>query len=97
MDLPGWVTPDVMTHLKELKDFGFQFLFGIHNRVEKARLQGGECAREGGSCCSVWLLPLNSCSLSSGVLLDHIRKNLTKAANVSAHQNLKLLAYSAVS
>lgn len=37
------------------------------------------------------------CSLSSGVLLNHIRKNLTKAANVSAHQNLKLLAYSAVS
>uniref|UniRef100_A0A8C5J3S9 Lysosomal acid phosphatase n=1 Tax=Junco hyemalis TaxID=40217 RepID=A0A8C5J3S9_JUNHY len=70
MDLPGWVTPEVMTHLKELKDFGFEFLFGIHNRVEKARLQGG-------------------------VLLDHIRKNLTKAANASAHQNLKLLVYSA--
>ncbi|XP_032919698.1 lysosomal acid phosphatase [Catharus ustulatus] len=70
MDLPGWATPDVMTHLRELKDFGFEFLFGIHNRVEKARLQGG-------------------------VLLDHIRKNLTKAANVSAHQNLKLLVYSA--
>ncbi|KAM9239726.1 lysosomal acid phosphatase [Leptosomus discolor] len=70
MDLPVWVTPDVMTQLKQLKDFGFEFLFGIHNRVEKARLQGG-------------------------VLLDHIRKNLTKAANVSAHQNLKLLAYSA--
>uniref|UniRef100_A0A8C0BY18 Lysosomal acid phosphatase n=1 Tax=Buteo japonicus TaxID=224669 RepID=A0A8C0BY18_9AVES len=70
MDLPAWVTPDVMTHLKQLKDFGFEFLFGIHNRVEKARLQGG-------------------------VLLNHIRKNLTKAANVSAHQNLKLLAYSA--
>ncbi|RLW10324.1 hypothetical protein DV515_00002338 [Chloebia gouldiae] len=70
MDLPGWVTPEVMTQLKELKDFGFEFLFGIHNRVEKARLQGG-------------------------VLLDHIRKNLTKAANASAHQNLKLLAYSA--
>ncbi|XP_040976895.1 lysosomal acid phosphatase isoform X2 [Aquila chrysaetos chrysaetos] len=70
MDLPAWVTPDVMTRLKQLKDFGFEFLFGIHNRVEKARLQGG-------------------------VLLNHIRKNLTKAANVSAHQNLKLLAYSA--
>ncbi|XP_030130088.2 lysosomal acid phosphatase [Taeniopygia guttata] len=70
MDLPGWVTPEVMALLKELKDFGFEFLFGIHNRVEKARLQGG-------------------------VLLDHIRKNLTKAANASAHQNLKLLAYSA--
>ncbi|NXO71730.1 PPAL phosphatase, partial [Phainopepla nitens] len=95
MDLPGWVTPDVMTQLKELKDFGFEFLFGIHNRVEKTRLQGGECTREGASCCSLWILPLTSCSLSSGVLLDHIRKNLTKAANVSAHQNLKLLAYSA--
>ncbi|KAK2532357.1 Acp2 [Columba guinea] len=70
MDLPVWVTQDVMTRLKQLKDFGFEFLFGIRSRVEKARLQGG-------------------------VLLDHIRKNLTKAANVSAHQNLKLLAYSA--
>ncbi|KAM6360488.1 lysosomal acid phosphatase isoform 2-T2 [Alca torda] len=70
MDLPVWVTPDVMTQLKQLKDFGFEFLFGIYNRVEKARLQGG-------------------------VLLDHIRKNLTKAANVSARQNLKLIAYSA--
>nr|XP_047933563.1 lysosomal acid phosphatase isoform X3 [Anser cygnoides] len=70
MDLPPWVTPDVMSQLKQLKDFGFEFLFGIHHRVEKARLQGG-------------------------VLLDHIRKNLTKAANASAHQHLKLLAYSA--
>ncbi|NXR21043.1 PPAL phosphatase, partial [Cinclus mexicanus] len=95
MDLPGWVTPDVMTRLKELKDFGFEFLFGVHNRVEKARLQGGECTWEGASYCSDWLLPLTSCSLSPGVLLDHIRKNLTKAANVTAHQNLKLLVYSA--
>ncbi|NXE45201.1 PPAL phosphatase, partial [Casuarius casuarius] len=70
MKLPLWVTPDVMTRLKQLKDFSFEFLFGIHHRIEKARLQGG-------------------------VLLDHIRKNLTKAANVSAHQHLKLLAYSA--
>uniref|UniRef100_A0A8B9BHI7 Lysosomal acid phosphatase n=1 Tax=Anser brachyrhynchus TaxID=132585 RepID=A0A8B9BHI7_9AVES len=70
MDLPPWVTPDVMSQLKQLKDFGFEFLFGIHHRVEKARLQGG-------------------------VLLDNIRKNLTKAANASAHQHLKLLAYSA--
>lgn len=46
MDLPAWVTSDVMTQLKQLKDFGFEFLFGIHNRVEKARLQGGECTRE---------------------------------------------------
>ncbi|XP_074765569.1 lysosomal acid phosphatase isoform X4 [Athene noctua] len=70
MDLPVWVTPDVMARLKQLKDFGFEFLFGIHKRVEKARLQGG-------------------------VLLDDIRKNLTRAANVSAHLNLKVLAYSA--
>lgn len=51
MDLPGWATPDVMSHLRELKDFGFEFLFGIHNRVEKARLQGGKCTREGALCC----------------------------------------------
>uniref|UniRef100_A0A8B9QFF9 Lysosomal acid phosphatase n=1 Tax=Apteryx owenii TaxID=8824 RepID=A0A8B9QFF9_APTOW len=70
MKLPLWVTSDVMTRLKQLKDFSFEFLFGIHHRIEKARLQGG-------------------------VLLDHIRKNLTKAANISAHQHLKLLAYSA--
>jgi len=53
MDLPVWVTPDVMARLKQLKDFGFEFLFGIHSRVEKARLQGGECTGEGDSCCSV--------------------------------------------
>ncbi|KAJ6667197.1 hypothetical protein lerEdw1_017175 [Lerista edwardsae] len=41
MPLPEWVTPSAMTQLKELKDFGFEFLFGIHKRVEKARLQGG--------------------------------------------------------
>lgn len=51
MDLPVWVTPDVMAQLKQLKDFGFEFLFGIHNRVEKARLQGGECSGKGTSCC----------------------------------------------
>lgn len=45
MDLPEWATPDVMTRLKQLKDFGFEFLFGIQDRVEKARLQGGECTR----------------------------------------------------
>ncbi|XP_032638090.1 lysosomal acid phosphatase isoform X3 [Chelonoidis abingdonii] len=68
--LPPWVTPDVMTRLKQLKDFGFEFLFGIHQQTEKARLQGG-------------------------VLLAQIRKNMTSAANVSAPQHLKLLAYSA--
>ncbi|KAJ7344696.1 hypothetical protein JRQ81_000646 [Phrynocephalus forsythii] len=41
MHLPAWVTPQVMTQLKQLKDFSFEFLFGIHRRVEKARLQGG--------------------------------------------------------
>ncbi|XP_033917571.1 lysosomal acid phosphatase [Melopsittacus undulatus] len=70
MNLPDWVTPDVMTRLKQLKDFGFEFLFGIQDRVEKSRLQGG-------------------------VLLGHIRKNLTKAADASGHQDLKLLVYSA--
>ncbi|XP_077784689.1 lysosomal acid phosphatase isoform X2 [Podarcis muralis] len=39
--LPDWVTLNVMTQLKQLKDFSFEFLFGIHKRVEKARLQGG--------------------------------------------------------
>ncbi|XP_030415757.1 lysosomal acid phosphatase isoform X2 [Gopherus evgoodei] len=68
--LPPWVTPDVMTRLKQLKDFGFEFLFGIHQQTEKARLQGG-------------------------VLLAQIRKNMTSAANASAAQHLKLLAYSA--
>lgn len=97
MDLPSWVTPDVMTQMKQLKDFGFEFLFGIHRRVEKARLQGGECTKEGALCCSVWILNLTSYLCLPGVLLDHIRKNLTKAANVSAHQQLKLLVYSAVS
>ncbi|XP_066482437.1 lysosomal acid phosphatase isoform X1 [Tiliqua scincoides] len=41
MLLPEWATPNVMAQLKELKDFGFEFLFGIHKRGEKARLQGG--------------------------------------------------------
>lgn len=42
MHLPAWVTPQVMIQLKQLKDFSFEFLFGIHKRVEKARLQGGK-------------------------------------------------------
>ncbi|XP_075783778.1 lysosomal acid phosphatase [Pelodiscus sinensis] len=70
LTLPHWVTPDTMTRLKQIKDFGFEFLFGIHQQKEKARLQGG-------------------------VLLAQIRKNLTSAANASAPQHLKLLAYSA--
>nr|XP_056707188.1 lysosomal acid phosphatase [Euleptes europaea] len=41
LPLPSWVTPKVLTQLQELKDFSFQFLFGIYRQVEKARLQGG--------------------------------------------------------
>uniref|UniRef100_A0A8D0BFG0 Lysosomal acid phosphatase n=1 Tax=Salvator merianae TaxID=96440 RepID=A0A8D0BFG0_SALMN len=41
MQLPDWVTPQVMALLKQLKDFSFEFLFGIHKQVQKARLQGG--------------------------------------------------------
>ncbi|XP_054827345.1 lysosomal acid phosphatase [Eublepharis macularius] len=70
LPLPPWVTRNVMDQLRELKDFSFQFLFGIYRRVEKARLQGG-------------------------VLLSQIRKNLTLAANTSAHEHLKMLVYSA--
>lgn len=38
---PDWVTPDVMKKLKELKDFGFQVMFGVYKQQEKSRLQGG--------------------------------------------------------
>ncbi|XP_008299678.1 lysosomal acid phosphatase [Stegastes partitus] len=41
MSAPDWVTPDVMNKLRELKDFGFQVLFGVYNQQEKSRLQGG--------------------------------------------------------
>uniref|UniRef100_A0A8B9J8C8 Lysosomal acid phosphatase n=1 Tax=Astyanax mexicanus TaxID=7994 RepID=A0A8B9J8C8_ASTMX len=41
MTLPDWVTPDVMSTLQFLKNFGFQIMFGVHKRVEKSRLQGG--------------------------------------------------------
>ncbi|XP_053149584.1 lysosomal acid phosphatase-like [Hemicordylus capensis] len=41
LPLPKWATPAVMTRLKELKDFGYEFIFGLHKRVDKARLQGG--------------------------------------------------------
>ncbi|XP_061853986.1 lysosomal acid phosphatase isoform X2 [Colius striatus] len=70
MDLPAWATPEVMSHLRQLRDFGFDYLFGIIHRVEKSRLQGG-------------------------VLLGHIRKNLTQAASEPIHHNLRVLAYSA--
>lgn len=38
---PDWVTPDVMKKLQELKDFGFQVMFGVYKQREKSRLQGG--------------------------------------------------------
>ncbi|XP_074483486.1 lysosomal acid phosphatase [Sebastes fasciatus] len=38
---PEWVTSDVMKKLQDLKDFGFQVLFGVHEQREKSRLQGG--------------------------------------------------------
>uniref|UniRef100_A0AAQ5YTG5 Lysosomal acid phosphatase n=1 Tax=Amphiprion ocellaris TaxID=80972 RepID=A0AAQ5YTG5_AMPOC len=41
MSAPDWVTPDVMNKLRELKDFGFQAMFGVYNQQEKSRLQGG--------------------------------------------------------
>ncbi|NP_001121203.1 lysosomal acid phosphatase S homeolog precursor [Xenopus laevis] len=39
--LPTWATADVLSKLNKLKDFSFVFLFGVHERVKKARLQGG--------------------------------------------------------
>ncbi|XP_029438183.1 lysosomal acid phosphatase [Rhinatrema bivittatum] len=41
LTLPPWVSPNVLQRLKDLKDFSFRFLFGIHRQVEKGRLQGG--------------------------------------------------------
>ncbi|KAL7831280.1 hypothetical protein SRHO_G00307830 [Serrasalmus rhombeus] len=41
MTLPDWVTPEVMNTLWILKNFGFQIMFGVYKREEKARLQGG--------------------------------------------------------
>ncbi|XP_063293752.1 lysosomal acid phosphatase [Pelobates fuscus] len=41
LSLPVWATPDVLARLSDLKDFSFRFLFGIRDRVQKARLQGG--------------------------------------------------------
>ncbi|XP_045910274.1 lysosomal acid phosphatase-like [Micropterus dolomieu] len=41
MSAPPWVTPDVMEKLRELNDFGLQFLFGFYKQQEKSRLQGG--------------------------------------------------------
>lgn len=41
MTAPDWVTPEVMTKLKYLKDFSFQITFGVYKQTEKSRLQGG--------------------------------------------------------
>lgn len=38
---PDWVTPEVMSKLKYLKDFSFQTMFGVYKQTEKSRLQGG--------------------------------------------------------
>ncbi|XP_013866166.1 lysosomal acid phosphatase isoform X2 [Austrofundulus limnaeus] len=46
MTAPDWVTPDVMEKLKNLKDFGFQVIFGVHKQQEKSRLQGGMLLNE---------------------------------------------------
>ncbi|GAB1286574.1 Lysosomal acid phosphatase [Apodemus speciosus] len=39
--LPPWASPQTVQRLSQLKDFSFLFLFGIHEQVQKARLQGG--------------------------------------------------------
>lgn len=39
--LPPWASPQTVQRLSQLKDFSFLFLFGIHDQVQKARLQGG--------------------------------------------------------
>lgn len=39
--LPPWASPQTVHRLSQLKDFSFLFLFGIHEQVQKARLQGG--------------------------------------------------------
>ncbi|XP_040836151.1 lysosomal acid phosphatase isoform X3 [Ochotona curzoniae] len=41
LPLPSWASPQTMQRLRRLKDFSFRFLFGIHEQVQKARLQGG--------------------------------------------------------
>ncbi|KAM4720804.1 lysosomal acid phosphatase [Rhinophrynus dorsalis] len=41
LSLPSWASADVLERLRKLKDFSFRFLFGIHQRIQKARLQGG--------------------------------------------------------
>ncbi|XP_072527204.1 lysosomal acid phosphatase isoform X2 [Salminus brasiliensis] len=41
MTPPDWVTPEVMSTLQLLKNFGFQIMFGVYKREEKSRLQGG--------------------------------------------------------
>ncbi|XP_053576309.1 lysosomal acid phosphatase [Bombina bombina] len=70
LSLPTWASDDVLARLRVLKDFSFRFLFGVHQRVEKARLQGG-------------------------VFVDQILKNVSYAAQKTASNGLKLIAYSA--
>lgn len=41
MSAPDWVTDEVMSKLKFLKDFAFQIIFGVYKQLEKSRLQGG--------------------------------------------------------
>ncbi|XP_073692112.1 lysosomal acid phosphatase-like [Garra rufa] len=38
---PDWVTPSVMEKLEVLNNFDLQIMFGVYNRTEKCRLQGG--------------------------------------------------------
>uniref|UniRef100_UPI00398F2306 lysosomal acid phosphatase-like n=1 Tax=Pristiophorus japonicus TaxID=55135 RepID=UPI00398F2306 len=39
--LPAWVTPQLMEHLNELKEYTINAEFGLYRREEKSRLQGG--------------------------------------------------------
>ncbi|XP_008323550.1 lysosomal acid phosphatase [Cynoglossus semilaevis] len=41
MTAPDWVTPDVMSQLKTIKDFELTSIFGLYKQQEKSRLQGG--------------------------------------------------------
>ncbi|XP_069751129.1 lysosomal acid phosphatase isoform X2 [Narcine bancroftii] len=39
--MPAWVTPSVMEHLRMLKEFHLQAIFGMYKQEEKSQLQGG--------------------------------------------------------
>lgn len=65
---------------------------------ERGRNSGCEFrSSEGCVLLSVRMWHLIVCSLSSGVLLAQIRKNLTLATNASMPHHFKMLMYSAVS